>query len=179
MLSSMRKRTALVVLLLALAAAAAVVAQAPPRPLLSDADVKKFIVDFKPLIAELGQLGLGQEAETAPRNPGEPPGIVSVLRASAEAQKILGKYGWGDAQFQKFSAVFYSYLALKMEEQAAAQLAQVDRSSAEQKPKARTELGALAEQLAAAAASYRAQVHPDDLKTVQANEEALDAVAEE
>ncbi len=188
MLSGMRKRTALVVLVISLAAAAAAVAQSPARPVLGDADVKKFINDFKSLAAELEQLGLGQQGADA-GGPNALPGVLGAMQANAEAQKILARYGWGDARFQQFSAVFYAYLALKLEKtraeaapEIAAQLAEIERNPqipAEQKAALKAQLRAITEQLAQVESTYKAQVHRDDLRTVQANEEALDAVFEE
>jgi hypothetical protein len=189
MLSGMRKRTALLLVVISLAVAVAAVAQAPARPVLSDADVKKFINDFKSLTGELEPLGLGQEQAPGAGSLNALPGILGAMQANAEAQKILGKYGWGGAQFQKFSAVFYAYLALKLEQtraqagsEIAAQLAEIERNPqvpAEQKAALKAQMDTLTGQLAQAEAAYKAQVHPDDLRTVRANEEALDAVSEE
>lgn len=182
----MRRRTALLALVVALAAAALAAAQAPASPLLTDADVKKFISDFKTMAAELQQLG---EQVSAAADPTGPAGMLGVLQTSADAQRILARYGWSGEMTRKFAAVFASYLVLKLEktrtETAAelqAQLAEIDRSPqipADQKAALKAQLGAMSEQLAQVEASYRAQVHPDDLRTVQANEAALDALSDE
>ncbi len=140
-------------------------------------------------MAELSQLGIGEQQAPEAGTPNALPGVLGALQVNADAQKILGKYGWGDAQFRKFTAVFYSYLTLKLEEtraqaaaEIAAQLAEIERNPqipADQKAGLKAQLEGLTEQMAQTETLYRAQVHADDLRTVQANEEALDAISEE
>jgi hypothetical protein len=178
-------RIAAVAAVLALVAFAAG-AQTPPR-LLSDVDVVKFIHDFKQLGEELNQLG----SDVAPdvENAMSFGAMLTGLRANAQVQRVLAKYGWGDATFSKFAAVLASYFVVKLEQaqqdssaEMARAVAEIDRSpqlSAEQKAAFKAQMTAVSQQLTQLQATYRAQVHPDDMAVVRAHIAELDAAFDE
>lgn len=178
-------RKPIVALALGLVIVASAFAQAPQR-LLSDGDVKKFIRDFKPMTDELDATGKAAEVQT--ENLRGLDDVLNTLRADAEAQGILRKYGWGDRQFDKFAAIFRAYLVVKLEEsrtgdsselkEAMAMIESNPGLSAEQKAAARAQMSAMSKDLLDVEGSVRAKVHPADVDLVKANEAALDDVME-
>jgi hypothetical protein len=180
----MRKTTlALAFGILVLAAAAP---QAPQRTL-SDADVRKFVSDFKAMAAELEQIG--ETAHLDEENSAGLGNMLAGLQASSAAQGVLRKYGWADSRFSKLSAVFFGYLAIKLEQwrlesggELDAAIAEIDRNPQlppDQKAALKAQFSGMRQAMIDSEQSYRAQVHPADIETVRANKAALDAMFEE
>jgi hypothetical protein len=176
-------RTAAVAALLALLAAFTAGAQTPPR-LLSDVDVVKFARDFKQIAEDLDRLGsdIAPDLEKAAGFGA----MLGGLRGNTEVQKVLAKYGWGNAAFPKFAAIMASYFVVKLEEgqqQAAPELAKamadIDGNTAltaDQKATFKAQMAMVGQQLTQVQAVYKAQVHPEDIAVVRAHATELDAV---
>ena len=178
-------RKGIVALTVGLVVASAALAQAPQR-LLNDGDVKKFVRDFKPMTAELDKLGKAADVDT--ENMSGLNEVLNKLRANAEAQRILRKYGWADRQFDKFAAIFRGYAVVKLEgsetvdsgevKEAIAMIESNPSLSAEQKAAMKAQMSQM-QGMAGTEKELRAQVHPADIAVIKANEAALDEAFDE
>jgi hypothetical protein len=176
-------RTAAVAVYLALLVAFTAGAQTPPR-LLSDVDVVKFARDFKQLAADLD--GLGSDIAPDLERAAGFGAMLGGLRANPEVQRVLAKYGWGNAAFPKFAAIMASYFVVKLEEgqeqatpELAKAMADIDSNpqlTADQKAAFKAQMAMVGQQLTQLQAVYKAQVHPDDIVVVRAHVDELDAV---
>ena len=160
------------------------------RPVLTETDIAKFIQDFKAMSAEFDAIeGLEDADDTDGDEMPDLGKIANAMRNSAEVLRILRKYGWNESFVTKYVAIMGGYIILTfqdvgagMDSQIAAQMAAIDNNpglSAEQKAQMKSVVSGFAGQMSAAMQMYRAQVHPADVRLVEANKEALTEVFED
>jgi hypothetical protein len=174
----MRIQTIFLSVLLILLLAVGLSAQAAPKRVLANADLVKFIKDFKALGKEFETLGVDMK-----ENPQDLVGAVgefiTALKGNAESKRILSKYGWNDSFYVKFGAILLSCAAIKMEEEFAkadpeikASLAEIDNNkdlSPAQKKQYKDQVAAAMDQARLMQKNLEASVHVEDRKLVRQN----------
>lgn len=124
----------------------------PPKAVLKEGDIERFMETYPKLEAEFEALdGEWEDADFAT--------ALSALEANAEVQAILDRYGWDAAFFSKLEVIVRSMALLEIEAQLA-ELPEGQRAMAERMMAG--QLGAL-------------EVHSDDLAEVRSKRTELTA----
>ncbi|MCX7024496.1 MAG: hypothetical protein NT080_07740 [Spirochaetes bacterium] len=173
----------LVFLAAALVATSMAFAQAAPKKVLTDADIKKFVKDMPVMSPELDAV----EIDYAPGDEGKTMSIGDMrtmfdkLKIDARVKKILAKYGWNEAFFEKFFVITVGYSAIMIEQGVKDVYAELDAStdySSADKETMKSQMGPMLKQMTDMAAEYRKAVHADDMKLLERNKADLDRVFE-
>jgi hypothetical protein len=181
----MHIRTTILSVLMILLLAAGLSAQAAPKRVLANADVVKFIKDFKTMGKEFEKLGVEMN-----ENPQDLAGAVgefmTALKGHAGSKAILSKYGWNDSFFPKFSAILLSFAGIKMDEEFAkadpeikASLAEIDNNkdlSPDQKKEYKAQVTGAMDQARKIQKNIETNVHIEDRKLVRQHKVNLEKV---
>lgn len=84
------------------------IAQTVPEPILSQADVTRFIATWKPLQQDFE--ALGDKYKNI-----DNPNMLQGMAANAEVKAIFKKHGWGDNFYQKVNAIVMGMYAIQLD----------------------------------------------------------------
>ncbi len=155
----------------------------PPKPILKEGDVARFIKTFPLIKEDFEKLGAKYEARSGDVT------VPQALKASQEFLEVLKKHGWDEFFFQKFSTIMLGYSTIVYGKEAQKAQSEMEKSLKEidSNPNIPESMKKqLKEQLLAAKGAMsmyqettKKNIHPEDLLLIKPHLKELKAVIEE